>query len=309
MKNYFLALLVVLLGGHAAFAQMGYGKPEDIAKVETRTLLVVLNDVDKSIYGKLKGDEKNAYEQSVAEYNEGVKKAFASTWTFSKNVEYVTTSAYEAIADDKAKASQYAYFKLKIHNKAYVSFAVPKTYTFDIGLAEDKKPVYTMMFYTPNPNEADVTFILQQFQSYFKARVDRKANGKSAREQLAEVMAKAPMLKEKTLLIDRETIDKGVEEKMASLYKYKFQFCSKEFIDKAIIAKDASYAYIKMVPASQDVDRDMTGGSGSAMVNTYFMQYVINAANGDNISLVQSYNTKGRTSASDIKEIAKSTGK
>jgi len=309
MKKFF-SIILLCLAQNAMFAQMGYGKPEDIKQVAAKTLLVVLDAENPKTIKKLekKPEELKQYREDIAAYNAGVKAAFTKTWKFSNEVKFVSAEGLDSIKDDKSKSKLYAYFTPKIHRRQYTinvgDPVVPNTYTLDLGLTDQKKPVYTMMFSTLRPTEGDLTFVIQQFEGYFKQRLEKD---KSPRELMAEIVAKSPLLKQKTLLIDKDQVNNSLTKNIAAVYKYKYELCTKEKIDNAIINHDAAYVYIKAIPVAQIVDRNLTKSNEMTTLPTdmYYMQYVINAEDGTYASLIESPNKDGKTSKGDIEGLVK----
>lgn len=285
MRNIFVAAFCLVYT--LASAQMGYGKFEDILEVQQKPLLVVLESPKANTLKDLKKKPADLakYPDDIAQYNTALKAAFASTWTFSKDVQFVSEEQYEAIKNDKTKKDKYAYFNNKIRRYGYgiKGAFVPNTFYHELGLTDQGKPVYSFMFDTTHPNEADLTFILQQFQSYLLARMQIKGGEKTRKELMAELEQKAALLKGKTLLLDEEFMEQKMLNKISDVYKYKYKISNKAEIDKAILSHNAEYAYIKSVPAVQMISKD---ANGMKMGDTKYIQYVVNAENGEMLTYV-----------------------
>ncbi|MES2485429.1 MAG: hypothetical protein V4581_05680 [Bacteroidota bacterium] len=309
MKKFF-SIVLLCLAHNVMFAQMGLGKPEDIKEVAAKPLLVVLDVENPKTIKKLekKPLELQQYREDVAAYNSGVKAAFKNTWTFSKEVKYVTQDGLDSIMDDKSKKKLYAFFSPTIH-RSYSSAsageaAIPNTYSLDIGLTDQKMPVYSIMFSSVKPTEGDLTFVIQQCEAYFKQRLEKK--DQKTKEVVAEILAKSPMLKEKTLLIDKDAVNKNLVKDIAQVYKYKYELCSKEKIDNAITAKDANYVYIKNLPVLQVADRNLTNRKDYAptVAQMHYMQFVVYALDGSRVSMIDGMNSDGKTSKKDIQNLS-----
>ena len=146
-----------------------------------------------------------------------------------------------------------------------------------IGLTNKKKPVYSMMYTTLHPTEADLTFIIQQFQNYLISRVELKTGEKSKKEIKAELIENANLLKTKTLLFDEEFVDKNLKEDISSIYKYDYKLTTKEDIDQAILSRNKDIAYVRAFPLMQQ-----SGGKNSVvkLSKLVYVQYVISALDG-----------------------------
>lgn len=304
------------MGYGAAFAQMGYGKPEDIKQVQQKTLLIVLdapNDAESKKLSKKKEDLAE-YEKEINDYNEALKEVFPKTWTFSKNIEFVTPEQFETILDDKTKSKQYAFFNNVVNRNTFLSSStnstggisrVPRTYSHNLGLTDQNKPVYTMMYYTLHPTKGDLVFIIQQIQNYLAMRLEDKPR----KELMADLVVKSALLKNKTLLLDEELTDKKVIDKMAEVYKYKYKITTKQEIDDAILAHNNTVAYIRLIPVAQMIDRplnkqrsyDPPTVTTSEMI---FTQYIIDAENGEGLSFISGA-TGNKTTINDIKILVK----
>ena len=313
MKNYAL-LLLLAIGSNSAFAQMGYGKPEDIKEVQQKTLLVVLDapkDKESKKLSKSKADLAD-YEKEIADYNTALREVFATEWKMSKDVKFVTEEEFEAIIDDKVKKTQYAYFENVVNRSTVLNRdsgggvdRIPRTYSHILGLTDQGKPVYTMMYNTLHPNKGDLVFIVQQFQNYFKMRLEDKG----MKEMMKELLASSPQLKNMTLLIDADLIDDKAAAKIAEVYKYKYIITPKSEIDNAIVAHKPGIAYIRLIPVAQMVDRPLTQRKSfeAPAVTTsqmIFTQYIVNAEDGQGISFVSGA-TGSKTTFADLKTLMK----
>ncbi|WP_055446168.1 hypothetical protein [Lacinutrix mariniflava] len=285
MKRQILITLITILSFTNIYAQFGMPKAEDANKIQKRTLLVVLDEVDERLKKKInkKPEKFQKYADEINLYNENLKSAIENTWTFSTEIRYVTQTKFLEIKKDKKQKKLYAYFSNKIQRNpsriisdSYYADA-PDIYTINIGLADEKKAIHSMMYSTSHPSEADLTFISQQFQNLLTSL--QQAEGKKYRKEMKATMAKnSQKLKTKTLLLDKEFVDKKLISKIDKIYKYDYKLTDRETIDKAILAKDSKYAYVRAFPMFQQ-----NGGNKSILKvsKLIYIQYVIDAENGE----------------------------
>ncbi|HHC78513.1 MAG TPA: hypothetical protein ENK46_01430 [Flavobacteriia bacterium] len=301
MKIKFL-LVFVLITLNSVHAQFGYGKLEDVQKIKKIPLLVVLEDEN----------------DGAKEYNEALQTAFEKNWNFSKEVKVITKQEFKEY-NSKAQNGNYAFFKKVIH-KGDDGFSQIKlkglitTHDFTIGIVGNKKPVYSIMYPTGIPNEADFKFMIQQIQYYLQSRVDLKTGKKSKKEMLNELASNAGKIKNKTLLLAKDDLTSKLLNEIDKIYSYKYKITTKEEIDSAILSNDANIAYIKVVPVGQ-----MTGSNGPIKVSKLFhVQYVVDAKDGQVLTYVRPkafglggavgaamYNSKKMLTKKDMTKIVK----
>src|SRR5580658_7563901 len=93
------AVLIIMTTRTQSFAQMGLGKPDDVAAIKGRTLIVIVEKPDQKVIDKLnkkgKSEYIDDYKKAVDDYNTNLKDAVDKYWTFSKNVEYKTDDEAE----------------------------------------------------------------------------------------------------------------------------------------------------------------------------------------------------------------------
>lgn len=285
MKKLSLIFLFTLLFISNSNAQMGFGKLEDVMEVQEKTLLVITDAQSSSLLKKIEKDPEKykEYSDEIDQYNLALKEAFTKTWTFSNKIEYITQEELASIEKDKSKKGNYAYFDNQI-NRSPSRFTSssskagdPDTYSLVLGLTDQKKPVYQMMYATLHPSEADLTFIIQQFQNYLNTRIALKTDKKSKKDIREELKENANLLKTKTLLLDENFVDDDLKKNINEIYKFKYKLTSKEEIDKAILSRNAEIAYIRAIPITQQ-----SGGKNSVvkLSKLIFVQYVISAEDG-----------------------------
>lgn len=288
MKKLIVLFLISIISLPTAQAQFGFGKLEDVQQIQKAPLFVVLlNSNEKKVKKLSKKDDGKLeqYRADIEAYNTAVKNAFQNSWSFSSDIRFITGEELDQI-DTRENKGKYAYFKQLIDvGNPGIMFdhkGAITTYNYAIYLTGKNKPVYSFMYSTILPNEADFKLISQQIQGYLKTRESLKTKEKSRKEILAEIKANAPLLKEKTLLIEEESLSKSVLESIGDLYKYPFKIVSKDEIDQAIISDAKDIAYLRIIPVGQ-----ITENSGILKIsNLVFMQYVINAENGEYLAYV-----------------------
>lgn len=287
MKSMFLSILIGVITLTSAQAQFGYGKLEDVQQIQKVPLFVVLMSSDDKRIKKLSKKEDGKLELYLADieaYNTALKNAFQNSWSFSNEIRFITDKELEKF-DTKDNKRKYAYFKQIIDKNPGNIFDHKgdiTTYNYAVYLTGKNKPVYSFMYMTILPNEADFKLISQQIQVYLKSRELLKTKEKSKKELLAEIRANAPLLKEKTLLLEEESLSKDVLQSLGELYKYPYRIVSREEIDDAILSNAKDIAYLRIIPFGQIADN-----SGLVKIsNLVYMQYVINAETGEYLAYV-----------------------
>ena len=294
MKKSLTLLVLTIFLSFQASAQFGMPKPEDANKIKERTLLVVLDEVNEKLKKKIekKPEKFQNYADEINAYNENLKRTIKNTWNFSSDIRYVTKSEFIKIRKNKKDSKSYAYFTNNVQRSpdrllsSSNSISTPDIYTLDLGLADEKKPFHSMMYTTSHPGEADLTFILQQFQNLLVGL--QKSEGKkrpSRKEMKAEFAKNAKKIKEKTLLFDKEKVEKKLLSQISKIYKFDYELTDRETIDKAILSRDSKYAYVRAFPMYQQ-NSSSSGNAGKVSVGfsvskLMYIQYVVDAENGE----------------------------
>nr|WP_322625202.1 hypothetical protein [uncultured Flavobacterium sp.] len=295
MKKYFV-LVLFCIAGNTLFAQMGMGKPEDIKTVANRTMFVVLKSEEKETLEELKNkpDELKAYQQAIEEYNDGAREAFTKNWKFSKEIKYVYKASFDSLkqASKKGTGTPFAYFAPEMHNlRGGTKFGkAARQYSLMIGLSEKLMPVFTTVIRDPNPTEGDITYTIQLALDYF----DLRLKDKSRKDIVAEIDARTPAIKNKILIINKDMANEKLKKDIATIYKYEYELCSKDAIEKAIINHDARYAFVRSLP--------MQGAFNPGDVT--YEQYIVNAEDGSTMYGLGG-DIKGEVSKSHIEKLAK----
>jgi len=253
---------VVSLCTSTARAQMGFGKPKDIAIIKSQPLVVILKDEDPKELKKLakKPEELADYKASISDYNQQMELLAPKLWKFSSSVAFKHESELEALR--KAKHTQCGVLK-------HADFVLAQRHS-SIGLGTMAKPANS--YYTsehisalvlevvgdggaskvwhvqlaPGPiYTSDIIFSLATIQTYIQSRVD----GRTGVEMRDEIARNSKKLPGKTLLIDEEDLKRGLAAADIKLaYPFPYQVVSRSTIETAAASYDSRYAYIRLYP-------------------------------------------------------------
>lgn len=296
MKHLVLFALLVLNAGFVQ-AQMGFGKPEDVAEIKKRPLLVMLEEEDPKKVSKLskKPDELAVYQNEIKRVNDALKEA-VKYWTFHSHVEFKTRSEIKALQESRNKSFGVLSFTRYRVEDWHTNFAtspgsarqrvffdgnkgslttfesywlsqryvtakrdIASVYIDLIEGVENGRPVYLQNLPNLFPTLGDLVFGVQMVQSYLEGRL----SGKNRSEGMEDLKERAGVLKQKTLLIDKDDVKGNLtSDDISENYQYKYQLTDYSTIEKAILDKDKNFAYVQIVP--------MMGTSG-------FVHYVVDA--------------------------------
>lgn len=255
----------ISLCSSTAWAQMGFGKPKDIAVLKGRPLVVVLKDEDPKEVKKLgkKPEELADYKASIADYNKQMQELAPKLWKFSPSVEFKHEADLEALR--KSKTTQYGVLKhadfvlghrhtmngpggtTNPANVYYSSEHVSALLLQVLGDGDESKvwrvqlapgPIYT----------SDLIFSLASMQTYVQSRADGR-KGSEMREEIAQNSKKLPT---KTLLIDEEDLKRGLTAADIKLvYPFPYQVVPRSTIESAAASYDPRYAYVRLLPITE----------------------------------------------------------
>lgn len=264
-----LLLAAMCLHATAALAQLGLGKPKDIAIVKGQPLIVLLKDEDPDELKKLakKPDELADYKAYVADYNTEMQALAPQLWHFSPSVEF----HHEAELKDlrKAKGQQHGLLRqmelVTVHRHAIggaaaqVAGAIPNYfYTSDavsslvlelVGDGDESQVARVSL--APGPiYHSDYIFAFKSMQDY----IQRRASGGSSSDFKEEIAANGKKLKTKILLLEQDdTKDRLTPAQIKQAYPFKYQIVPRATIEQAVAAADARYAYVRMMPATGSI--------------------------------------------------------
>lgn len=308
---------------NVAYAQFGFGKIEDVLTIKEVPLLIILETPNEKMIEKLENSDKQeleVYLKSVESFNKDIQEGFKNSWTFSNQISFISKNELNDYESGN-NSGKYAYIKLDRDigksMSPLKSQGTITTFRYSIYVMGKVKPVYSFM-YQDLPNSADFKFISQQIQNYLVKRENLKAGKKSRKELKREFENNAKKLKDKTLLLDKNDLSKDLIKQINKLYKFEFKLTSKEDIDSAILNNN-DIAYLKIVPLYQATD---TYGSGNTQVKNsklIYIQYVMDASNGDILTFVQpatfgiggatNKDSNNKMTVKDLKNVIKSIGK
>jgi hypothetical protein len=282
------------------YAQYGMGKIEEIEAVQSRKLIVMVEEPRERMLNKIAKRPKKGtvedYKTDLQTYNENIKAVVEKFWPYNKaGIQYKTydeimnlrktkTQDYAVIAclssEARRTSAGYNYaqglywvkdIKDDFEDRDDAMFSVIMVNTIeDFG----KQPVFYLPLFDVFPTKASLVYGIKNIESYFNLRIKTKKNGakmRDERERIEEEMAKrAPALKEKTLLIREEWLDKELTEaNLKNFYPYKYQICDRAFMDNIVMNSDSKYAYGVVLPY-------VMSNSNSTYIAYY--QYAMDAA-------------------------------
>lgn len=260
----------LLLYSTAVWAQLGLGKPKDIAIVKSQSLIVILKDEDPKELKKLAGKPEDlaTYKGYIANYNAQMQELAPKLWKFSPSVEFKHESDLPALR--KAKGAQHGVLQQaeladthrhynsaggapggmgNMANYTYSSEHL-SAFTLEVYGDGDQNKVWRVSI-APGPIYAsDIIFSLRTMQTYIQSRLDGRSRG----DMRAEVDANSKRLPTKTLLIDEADLeDKLTVADIKASYPFPYQVVPRLTIEQAAATNDARYAYIRMMPATESI--------------------------------------------------------
>ena len=266
-KHVLLLVTGLILNASAAWAQMGYGKPKDVAAVKSQPLIVVLKDEEPSQLKKLakKPDELADYKAYIADYNVKMQELTPKLWHFSPSVEFRHATDLPALRKAKGPQRgvlQHLDFVLSqrhsmsgpsvagaMNNYYYTSEQVSVVVVEVIGNG-DQHQVWRVQI-APGPiYTSDLIFTIKTLQQYLQERAD----GRSGRDMRAELVKNGPKLRTKTLLFDEEDI-KGqlTAADIKQAYPFPYQVVPRATIEAAVADADTRYACVRLLPVAAGI--------------------------------------------------------
>lgn len=260
----FMVFLLLTCGyGYTQISPKFYGKPEDFKAMSKRTLVVELLEEDKDYVAKLSKKEKNAkelqeYQDFISEYNKMIKEVVPKYWKYNAVIEYKTESEVRKLRD--AKNNKYvvlAYFELEDGGANVVTrsgLTVPALMyqRMEEPLRKiDYKIYFPSSFARKNSKylESDCKFVLICMQEHIKwiIKNDDVLHFEDYTEKIAE--PNCVKLKDYTVLIDKEYIDKSTNESEAkTTYGKKIEFVTAENLDLSYVNGEKGKAVLFAIP-------------------------------------------------------------
>jgi hypothetical protein len=290
-------LLLILTTCKHSFAQWGYGKPEDIAAIKSRTLIVVLEVPDQQIIDKLikknKSEYIDNYRKAVDDYNDYMKDAIDKFWTFSEKIEYKTDAQVEGLIKSKSKdytvlrcvttwsdfyritaqaGLYWSYTKQTNNMLAENDFGWRNSSILEISLIEKEDKYYPIYFEGLQdifPVESDIVYALRNLQWYLIQR-ENKASGGEMKDM---IKANTPQLKNKILIVRKDIVDTDLTiETIKSVYPYQFEIDDSATFEQHIINADGGYAVLEVIP---------TYNGSVSVPRVDYIYYVMDTKNGN----------------------------
>jgi len=294
--TFFSAVILSLAFAGLAKAQFNYIKPDDIDQFHGRTLIVIVEKPADAVTEKLNKKHKtgavDAYSKAMDDFNKNFADAITQYWKVSGGeVEYKTIDEVNDISDKKNYAVLFCRsvsqadlatpyitkngimwwpdYKEVAHDKDFTD----KMTVMGMVLLDkfNKTPFY--QFPLPNlyPTKEDLKYALNVANYYINYRIDhRKDAPKKLDEQM--VQENQPTLKDKTLLLRRDWLDKRLTKaEIDKYYPFPYMIAGKDTVDKAIDSADTKYAVAMVVPC------DIAEGPNGAL---QYVQYGYNIEDG-----------------------------
>ncbi len=308
-KVTMLMLLIIAAVAFKSNAQFGMGKIEEIEAVQARKIIVMVEEPREKMIKKLSKKPKlgtiDDYKADLKVYNANIKEVIEKFWPYTKKeISYKTFSEIEALK--KSKSKDYAVVCCLSAEPSSMSAG----YNFADGLywekdiksdfedrdddmftmmmvntIEDfgKTPVFQVPLFDVFPTKASIVYGLQTIKNYFDMRIRIKKEGGKMKDERAmmekAIEENAPKIKEKTLLVRSEWLDKELtEENFKNFYPYKYKICDREMMDNVVMTQDETYAYGVVLPYVVSSSR-----SNSIM----YFQYVFNGGDSKMMAMVK----------------------
>lgn len=261
-NRFFIPIIFFIVSGylHAQIIFPLSPKSEELKNLKESTLYVALLDTS------------GANQEFSKEYNRTISEAVKSRWTFSK-YEFVGISRILDMKEQKNES--YVLIPTEIET---INFGVKplnrdvfntRMSYLSIGKCIDikvKKKLmgnnYALLFNAPTIQSITGSYYYTSVITAIK-EIQSKAQAvlasKEEKEELKNAQKGANVkLRTKTLLLDKDLLDKGLNENIIKeIYKYPFKIVSSDEIVKTIQSKNSGYAFIQIEPISVEKAFDM----------------------------------------------------
>ena len=266
MKKIIIALSILLPSIHS-FSQTKDAK--SAINLKKQVLLVALEEENPKIVKKLskKKEELEFYKNQIEGNNTALKNAVENYWKYSSSVEFKPYSEALKMRDEnKEKYALMSYFKYVEYDQynstgagwnrngggfsynpgTHYSEAVNTITQITLTLSDTKLTACLPTLYV---SKADAVYGVQQLQ-YVVSTLQKDENATLKTVYSKDIPKNGFELKNKTLLFDKEDLDKGLTEStIKKIYPYPFKIVSMQEIEKAILNKEPGIAYV-MITAS-----------------------------------------------------------
>ncbi len=253
----------ILAGGILLLAlsiniQAQWGRPElaadEVKKLNDRITLVTLEDEDSKILKMFANDPSklNGYKNAIKWYNETIQEVIPKVWKFNPSYEFKSKAEVLELADSK-EAKKYSVlffitYQYKSNSREVSALAINLLENYN-SKALYNSHLYWQDFPKPFPRKGDLYMGLQIMQAQLHGRLI--LSNKTTRSTLDELYHYARVLKTKTLLIDKDEIDKSLTaDKIKKQYPYPVEIVDYSVIENAIIERSSKYCYVQIFPSN-----------------------------------------------------------
>ncbi len=309
MKKIKVSATAILLSGLLLFAsnvsaQFNYPPKSKVSALKGKILAVTFVLEDRNLVDRLRATPNKLaqYRNAVSYQDTLLKRAVQKMWKFGKGVEFMSwADANKLITEGNSK---YAFLNIgfadrKAHDWLYVEAYDSNMYhksirdiSKDNGYAvisislpgSNKKPelVYDCAINVAYPSQGDFTAALSLIQNELML-IMKKPEFKFDDFE-SEVKDNKKLLKDKTLMIDQNQLEKGVTEtEISKYYPYTFKVADYDTINDVKASCDPGYAYILTIPYK--ISNVNMGSGSTAPIPSYF-QIIISANDGKVIGRV-----------------------
>lgn len=309
LKLALITLTLIMTGVVKANAQAEYvtDKVEDVEAVQLRKLIVMIEEPREKMLNRIEKKPKLGsvadYKADLEKYNANMKAVIEKFWPYHKDgIQYKTFDEIEAIKITKSKeyvvvcclsvepdvtlnsSSGFKYkdglmwekdINVDFENRKDNMFSV-----FSISTIENfgKEAVFQGYLFDVFPIKADLVVSMQGLNDKLYRYINYKKGGsnlKDAKEAAkTELATNAAKLKDKTLIIRAEWLDKELtESNFKDYYPHKYKICDREMMDEIVMSQNKDYAYGVVLPY-------VTPGF------TMYFQMIINAEDGKGMCAV-----------------------
>lgn len=312
-------MLITWISTATSYGQYVVSDKDDVSLVKRTSLAVVIKQPNGKELSKLanKPEKLAAYKKLFEDYNAYLKEAINNEWHLSKEVSFITEVEADVLKKTRNETvCLLENIELLSRELGPTDSPIPKRilirdaaiYDLDrdtgipaITISWAAKPGKALVAalvpeYTVSPGT--MTFCVQQLINQL---VDAEQhNITHQRERDAAIEMRAPELRNKTLLLCEEVIDKDFLKDLKEgriskeRYPYPFELVSYEKLNEAIVKKDARYAYAWVTP-----DLFQQGGW------QFYSSMIIDAKDGHHLFFTQKSGTREKFSVGTMSKAGK----
>ena len=252
MKKLFTLFALVVIYANA-YAQFEVPKQKDAISLKSRTLLVKLKSVDDDyIKRNFKKDPEGGedYRKRAEAFNETLKQYISKYWKLNTTIEFKTFEEINALLkqdEDKYAVLRFGYTTKIIRSTMNREMEV---YSCGVTLGDKDKEMFSVSFPNSQISEADLIFIIHQFNKYVEAGVkdlsDRDTSLYNPEKNLG-------ILEKKTLYMTKESL--ALEEsEIKTSYPYPYKLVASGDIEDAVKKGDENVAYPSVIWSDRKVN-------------------------------------------------------